>query len=184
MRSSLGRAQECRSRPLSGMSSPHSYERSIIERRALAVDDEIFLKCLQHLRPVEAAAIIDFFEGRADKIYNSAVLAAGGELLGIYTKANPLKEGCVAGKQSPVWRRSGQTFGINICSDFREPLLADRLAEKGATMICAPLNMMLRALTRSIGGASRRSRAFGHAQSGQAVGSCLPMSSETTATAG
>jgi 5-aminopentanamidase len=121
----------------------HSYERSIIERRAIAVDDNVFLKCLQHFRPIETAAIIGFFERRADNIYNSAMLTAGGELLGIYAKANPLEDGCVAGKEFPVWRRGGQTFGINICSDFRKPLLTDRLAEKGAAVICAPLNMML-----------------------------------------
>src|SRR5882762_9524395 len=55
----------------------HSYERSIIERRALAIEGEIFQRCLRHLRPAETAAIIGFFERRGDKIYNSAMLAAG-----------------------------------------------------------------------------------------------------------
>ncbi len=121
----------------------HSYDRSIIERRALATDGGSFLKCLEHLRPTRATAIVGFFERRGDQVYNSAMLVEGGELLGVYAKANPLEDGCTAGDEFPVRHRRSQIFGINICSDFRKPALADGLVAKGATLICAPLNMML-----------------------------------------
>ncbi len=123
----------------------HSYDRAIIDRRALAVDDPLLLDLLKPLHQAKTAAIVGFFERRGEHLYNSAMLIEGGEITGVYAKANPLEDGCTSGDEFPVWKRGGQAFGINICSDFREPRLSDRLVESGASVICAPLNMMIRA---------------------------------------
>jgi predicted amidohydrolase len=123
----------------------HSYDRSINELRALAVDDATVLGSLEPLLTIKAAAIIGFIERRGALVYNSAMLVEGGAVAGVYAKANPLEDGCTPGEDFPVWQRAGRTFGINICSDFRKPRLSRKLVTRGATLICAPLNMMIRA---------------------------------------
>ncbi|WP_160007108.1 carbon-nitrogen hydrolase family protein [Rhizobium sp. 18055] len=123
----------------------HSYDRSINERRALAIDDPVLLELLDPLSALKTAAIIGFIERRDAFVYNSAMLVEGGAVSGVYAKANPLEEGCKPGEDFPVWQRAGRTFGINICSDFRKPRLARKLVTRGASVICALLNMMIRA---------------------------------------
>ncbi|MFS2151506.1 carbon-nitrogen hydrolase family protein [Rhizobium sp. Rhizsp42] len=123
----------------------HSYDRAINERRALCVDDPALQKLLEPLRSIRTAAIVGFVERRGDLVYNSAMLIENGTVAGVYAKANPLEDGCTPGDAFPVWQRAGRGFGINICSDFRDPAFSDAIVANGASVVCAPLNMMIRA---------------------------------------
>ncbi|MFK0332340.1 carbon-nitrogen hydrolase family protein [Rhizobium sp. NPDC090275] len=123
----------------------HSYDRSINERRALCVDDPALRQLLGTLRSIRTAVIVGFVERRGDLVYNSAMLIESGAVAGVYAKAKPLEDGCTPGDAFPVWRRAGRGFGINICSDFRDPAFSDAIVANGASVVCAPLNMMIRA---------------------------------------
>lgn len=50
----------------------------------------------------------------------------------------------MSGKDFPIWEERRWRFGINICADLRYPYTARRLAQKGAGLICNPINLMLR----------------------------------------
>lgn len=122
----------------------HSYDRDLVERRAMAIDDLALLEMLKGLSSVRASAVICLFERRGESIHNSAMLVEAGQVTGVYAKINPFEDGCTPGSGFPVWHRAGFTFGINICSDLRRPDASAALVEQGAGLICCPLNMMLR----------------------------------------
>ncbi|WFS02603.1 carbon-nitrogen hydrolase family protein [Rhizobium tumorigenes] len=123
----------------------HSYDGEVVERRAIEIDNFRLAALLHRLPSVRTAAIIGFFERRQGVVHNSALLVEAGRVTGVYAKVNPFEKGCTPGREFPVWRRHGWTFGINICSDLRLPSASAALAAQGARLICCPLNMMLKA---------------------------------------
>jgi predicted amidohydrolase len=121
----------------------HTYSPGLTKRRALSLDDPRLLAVIDQTRTTKATAIVGFFERRADGVYNSAMVIAGGRLKGVYAKANPIETGCLPGSAFPVWDIGDWRFGINICSDLRRSELAQTVANRGAGLICCPMNMML-----------------------------------------
>jgi len=122
----------------------HSYDRSIIERRAASLDSPAMLELLNGLSAIKATAILGLFERRRDLIFNSAIVIESGRSAGIYAKAHPLEDGCSPGTQYPVWNKGRWKFGIIICNDTNYPQAADQLTRQGANLICVPINNMLR----------------------------------------
>jgi predicted amidohydrolase len=122
----------------------HSYDRASIERRAVPLDSSTIERLLHNLSAIRATAILGLFERRGDQIFNSAVVIEGGRLAGVYAKAFPLEDGCVAGSEFPVWNHGKWRYGINICNDTNYPQAADALTRQGANLICAPINNTLR----------------------------------------
>ncbi len=122
----------------------HSYNDAIARRRALALDDPTLNALIGRCVSGRTTAIIGLFERRGEAIYNSAVVAKAGRIVGVYAKAHPLESGCTPGTDFPIWSLTDWRFGINICADLRYPYTASRLARKGARLICNPINLMLR----------------------------------------
>ena len=87
--------------------------------------------------------IIGFTELAADnRLYNSAAVFQRGSVVGVYRKRHPAINRSVyaAGRETPVFRAGGLTFGIVICydSNFTEP--ARLMAAQGATVLFVPTN--------------------------------------------
>lgn len=122
----------------------HSYDRDLIERRAVALDDLVVAGLLDRLSGIKATAILGLFERRGQQIFNSSIVIEGGRIAGVYAKAFPIEDGCVAGTEFPVWKRNDWCYGINICNDTNYPEAADALVAQGARLICAPINNTLR----------------------------------------
>jgi predicted amidohydrolase len=123
----------------------HAYDRSTIERRAVALGDPPVQDLLRQLAPVKATAIIGFFERRGSGVFNSAMLIEKGKIVGAYSKAHPNEEGVLAGIEFPVFDRSGCSFGINICFDANFPEAAEKAVGGRADLLCYPLSNLLAA---------------------------------------
>ena len=122
----------------------HSYDQSLIERRALSLDSPVVCELLNNLAGIRATAILGLFERRGELIFNSAMVIQSGRFAGIYAKAFPIEDGCSPGTQYPIWNEGNWRFGINICNDMNYPEAAQQLTKQGANLICAPINNMLR----------------------------------------
>ncbi len=122
----------------------HSYDQDVIRQRALTIDDAVVRSLVARLRNINATVIVGLFEKRGTEVFNSAMVFRRGIILGVYAKAVPIEEGCVAGRDFPVWTHQDWTFGVNICNDLTYPEVLDRLVHQGASLICAPINMTLR----------------------------------------
>jgi predicted amidohydrolase len=122
----------------------HSYDQSLIERRALSLDSPVVCELLNNLAGIRATAILGLFERRGELIFNSAMVILSGRFAGIYAKAFPIEDGCSPGTQYPIWNEGNWRFGINICNDMNYPEAAQQLTKQGANLICAPINNMLR----------------------------------------
>ena len=122
----------------------HSYDRSIIERRAVSLDSPTITGLLRGLSGMRATAILGLFERREHLVYNSAIVIDRGHLAGVYAKAFPLEDGCTAGSEFPVWDLGKWRYGINICNDTNYTQAADALTRQGANLICALINNTLR----------------------------------------
>lgn len=105
---------------------------------AFAGDSEQVLRVLDATSRHEALAIVGFNERRGDDLYNTALVAHRGHLLGFYRKCSAYQKFHRQGRDFPVWEHRGLKFGVLICSDggYIEP--ARILALKGARVIFAP----------------------------------------------
>lgn len=121
----------------------YSSDAATIAQRALATDGAAFQQMLSDLATFETDIMVGFFEQAAAGICNSAAVIRQGKLLGTYAKQYPNERGVVAGTASPVFDRAGFAFGINICNDANYPECAMTLRQRGASLLCYPLNNML-----------------------------------------
>jgi predicted amidohydrolase len=105
---------------------------------AFAVDSPRMQRVLDVTSRHEALAIVGFNEQRGTDLYNSAVVAHRGHLLGTYSKCAAYQKFHRQGRDFPVWEHHGLKFGVLICADggYIEP--ARILALKGARVIFAP----------------------------------------------
>ena len=105
---------------------------------AFAVDSPEMLRVLDVTSRHEAVAIVGFNESRGEDLYNTAVVAHRGHLLGTYSKCAAYQKFHRQGRDFPVWEHRGLKFGVLICADggYIEP--ARILALKGARVIFAP----------------------------------------------
>lgn len=105
---------------------------------ALRVDGAEIRSFLEQSGHFRATCIVGFNERRGDDLYNTALVAAGGRLLGTYSKTFAYMPFHKKGREFPVFERNGLKFGVVICADggYVEP--ARILALQGARIIFAP----------------------------------------------
>ncbi len=125
----------------------YTTERQTIAQRAIAVEGALFKNILARLSPFSTDVILGFIEQRNDGFYNSAAVIRSGAVKGVYAKTHPNEKDFLPGHETPVFQKSDFLFGINICFDANFPDCAKVLSEKGARLICYPLNNMLAAAT-------------------------------------
>jgi predicted amidohydrolase len=107
-------------------------------RHAFAVDSSPMRHLLERTRRFETTWICGFNEIRGADLYNTALIAHRGELLGTYSKCTAYMPFHTQGREFPIFARGEVTFGVLICSDggYIEP--ARILALKGARILFAP----------------------------------------------
>jgi predicted amidohydrolase len=76
-------------------------------------------------------------------VLNSAFVIENGSLSGRYSKAYPNEPGVAAGREFPIFAKSGVRYGINICNDANHADAAERVSCQDAALILYPLNNML-----------------------------------------
>jgi 5-aminopentanamidase len=123
---------------------------------------------------------VGMFERREGSVRNVALVLRAGAVVGVYAKAYPNEPGIEAGTDMPVFEAGGSRIAVNICNDANYPALAQRARQGGASVLCYPLNNMLRPATaerwrkRSIGNLVARARETG----------CWVVSSDVAGTCG
>jgi predicted amidohydrolase len=105
---------------------------------AFAMDSPQIAKVLDLTSRFDPTLIVGFNELRGNDLYNSAVVAHRGHLLGVYSKCAAYQKFHKQGREFPVFERGGVKFGVIICADggYIEPVRI--LAAKGARIIFAP----------------------------------------------
>jgi len=121
----------------------HSYAAEPIARRAMAIDDPAIAALARALAPLPITVIAGIFERRGARLHNSAMVLAGGAVVGCYAKHDPAEAGCAPGRERPLFDCAGWPFAISICRDTRSAALARDLAGRGARLLCYPLNNLL-----------------------------------------
>jgi len=86
----------------------------------------------------DATFIVGFNELRGRDLYNTALVAHKGHVLGAYSKCFAYQPFHKQGRDFPVFQRNGVKFGVVICADggYVEP--SRILALKGARIIFSP----------------------------------------------
>src|SRR5262245_4101197 len=107
-------------------------------RGAFSVDSPQVMKVLDLTSRFESTLIVGFNETRGPDLYNTALVAHRGHLLGSYSTCAAYQRFHKQGRTFPVFERDGVKFGVIICADggYIEP--AWLLALKGARIIFAP----------------------------------------------
>jgi 5-aminopentanamidase len=105
---------------------------------AFAADSPQIARILDLTSRFDPTLIVGFNEMRGAELYNTALVAHRGHLLGLYSKCTAYMKFHKQGRTFPVFERSGVKFGVIICSDggYIEPTRI--LALKGARIIFAP----------------------------------------------
>lgn len=105
---------------------------------AFTIDSPQIMQVLDHSSRFEAAFIVGFNELRGDDLYNTAIVAHKGHLLGKYSKCSAYMKFHKQGREFPVFEHKSLKFGIVICSDggYIEPTRL--LALQGAKVVFAP----------------------------------------------
>jgi predicted amidohydrolase len=114
-----------------------------VRRHAVSLDRPGFADVLADVRPMVVLGVI---ERAGDAFYNTAVVLAGGRVVGRYRKRFLVSGEAVftAGDDYPVFECAGTRFGINICYDTRFPSAAAGVAAGGATVLLVPAQNMMR----------------------------------------
>lgn len=110
----------------------------LARKNAFAADSAEMTRVLGQTARFEATAIVGFNELRGGDLYNTALVAHKGHLLGIYSKCFAYQPFHKQGREFPVFERDGVKFGVVICADggYIEP--SRILALKGARIIFSP----------------------------------------------
>ncbi len=110
----------------------------LARRGAFSLDSPQMMRVLDATSKFPSVVIVGFNELRGPDLYNTVLVALKGHLLGTYSKCSAYMAFHKQGREFPVFRHNGLTFGVVICSDggYIEP--ARILALKGAKVIFAP----------------------------------------------
>jgi predicted amidohydrolase len=110
----------------------------LARKHAFAADSPQLLKVLDRTARFEATFIVGFNERRGKDLYNTALIARKGHLLGTYSKCFAYMPFHKQGREFPVFEHGGVKFGVVICADggYVEP--SRILALKGARIIFSP----------------------------------------------
>jgi len=110
----------------------------LARKHAFTADSPQVLKVLDKTGRFDATFIVGFNERRGKDLYNTALVAHKGHLLGTYSKCFAYMPFHKQGRDFPVFERGGVKFGVVICADggYVEP--SRILALKGARIIFSP----------------------------------------------
>jgi predicted amidohydrolase len=110
----------------------------VVRRIAFAADSPQMMKVLDKTAGFNATMIVGFNEARGKDLYNTALVAQKGHILGMYSKCFAYMPFHKQGRDFPVFERNGLKFGVVICADggYIEP--SRILALKGAKVIFSP----------------------------------------------
>jgi predicted amidohydrolase len=113
-------------------------QEELARKSAFAADSPQMMEVLDRTGRFEATLIVGFNELRGQDLYNTALVAHKGHLLGLYSKCTAYMKFHKQGRDFPVFERDGVTFGVVICADggYIEP--SRILALKGAKIIFSP----------------------------------------------
>jgi len=105
---------------------------------AFAADSPQIMELLDRTSQFDSTLIVGFNELRGKDLYNTALVAQKGHVLGMYSKCMTLMPFHTPGREFPIFERGDVKFGVVICADggYIEP--ARILALKGARIIFAP----------------------------------------------
>lgn len=121
------------------------------ERAAVALDDPRFLPIQQAVTSTGCHAVIGLLERDGDTVFNSAVVLAPSDQIGLYRKQHLPQMGADRfvtpgdGGRSRVFDIGPLKIGVMICFDLRFPECARELALDGADVIAMPTNWPLHA---------------------------------------
>ena len=121
-------------------------EAEAARRVALDLGSEAFGEVLARMPADGPMLVFGLIEKEGERLFNTAVVVEGGQLVGRYRKAHLLGgETCFeAGTTAEVFRAGALSFGINICFDTNFPEAARGVAALGARLIVCPANNMMR----------------------------------------
>ena len=110
----------------------------LARRDAFTVDSVKLMRVLDATSRFEPLLIVGFNEVRGADLYNTALVAHKGHLLGTYSKCSAYQKFHKQGREFPVFKHNGLTFGVVICSDggYIEPTRL--LALQGAKVVFSP----------------------------------------------
>jgi predicted amidohydrolase len=110
----------------------------LARKHAFAVDSPHMMQLLDRTASFDPTLIVGFNERRGEDLYNTAVVAHKGHILGTYSKCFAYMPFHKQGRDFPVFDRNGVKFGVVICADggYIEPTRI--LALKGARVIFSP----------------------------------------------
>jgi predicted amidohydrolase len=110
----------------------------LTRKHAFAVDSPQVMKVLDRTGRFDATLIVGFNEVRGRDLYNTALVAHKGHILGTYSKCFAYQKFHKQGREFPVFERGGVKFGVVICADggYVEP--SRILALKCAKIIFSP----------------------------------------------
>lgn len=114
-------------------------------RFALDLASADFHAVLDQLPRSGLTLVMGLIEMEAGRLFNTAIVARGGALLGRYRKTHLLRgeHAFTPGDQAPVFEAAGVRFGVNICYDTNFPEAARKVADSGAELIVCPANNMM-----------------------------------------
>ncbi|MEV1013268.1 carbon-nitrogen hydrolase family protein [Micromonospora sp. NPDC049801] len=117
-----------------------------LDAHAMDLRSASFAALLRRVGRIGQTLVLGVIERRAGQYFNSAVVVAGGELLGVYRKTHlmPGESLFTPGQDYPTFEVKGVLFGINICSDTRVPAAAAAVAAQGAQLLLVPAQNMMR----------------------------------------
>jgi predicted amidohydrolase len=110
----------------------------LARRHAFAADSKQILEVLDRTSRLSPAFIVGFNEQRGKDLYNTALVALKGHVLGFYSKCFAYQPFHKQGREFPVFEHNGVKFGVVICADggYIEP--SRILALKGARILFSP----------------------------------------------
>lgn len=113
-------------------------QEDLARKSAFAANSPQIMEVLDRTSRFDATFIVGFNELRDKDLYNTALVAHKGHVLGTYSKCTAYMRFHKQGREFPVFERNGVKFGVVICADggYIEP--SRILALKGAKIIFAP----------------------------------------------
>jgi 5-aminopentanamidase len=117
-----------------------------VRNYALDLDSSSFGTVLSQLAPLRQMLVFGVIERAGGHYYNTAVVIAGGRLVGRYRKTFLVSGESLftPGGSYPVFDCAGVRFGINICYDTQHPQAAAAVAAAGAQVLLVPAQNMMR----------------------------------------
>ena len=109
----------------------------LARKGAFALDSPEALKVLDRTATFDPTFVFGFNELRGRDLYNMALVAHKGHVLGTYSKCSAYQPFHKQGREFPVFERGGVKFGVIICSDGGYVKPCRILALKGARVIFA-----------------------------------------------